>query len=92
MLSILDRAVMAYAGAGLKLLSLGKRYVVAYWVAQLIGLGVLIYECGFWWTVGYVLIPLNIVSAIMMWRANQIDTERQAEIIANSIVAGMNIK
>jgi len=89
MLSILDRVVMAYAGAGLKLLALGKKYVVAYWIAQLVGLGMLIYAYGFWWTVGCVLIPLNIVSAIILWRANQIDTERQAEIIANSIVAGM---
>jgi len=75
MLSILDRAVTVYAGLGLKLLALGKKYVVAYWVFQLSGLGLLIYVYGFWYTVGCILLPLNVLGALMLWRANQVDNQ-----------------
>ena len=89
MLRIVDKAVIAWAGLGLKLLGLGWRYVFAYWAVQLAGLAILIYSYGFWNILFYVIIPWNIVSALMMWRANKIDTQRRAEIMTNSIIMGM---
>ena len=71
MLSLLDRVCVGYSKAGLWLASKGVAVVVAYWVAQVAAMVALyVYTDMFW----YVMIGWNIIAAVMMWRANAIDT------------------
>ena len=68
-------------------MSYGWKAVIAYWVAQIAGMVALyVYTDMFW----YVLIGWNIVAAVMMWRANAIDTANYVDRQVSAIMVNFN--